>query len=148
MFAKYLNITSHHFADQSALLRIARRLFKSQQTIQLLVAQYAGKSNKWSFKMVADFWRQGFALIWDSKGSMNAIPENTYIPEGFTGGVQLFYFKWGEMGFFQFGFFQRFWKKQALACPSFRLVTSGNHEKPSWHMVADIVNGYLRQAGF
>ncbi len=81
-----------------------------------------------------------------------AVEKNTahalYLLSEYSGAVELIYVKWGLLGYFQFGFFQRYWRKLVLGGLRLELVSGYVHNKPDWMTVAKIIQARLKERGY
>jgi hypothetical protein len=58
--------------------------------------------------------------------------------EGYSGKVHLIYIKWGGLGFYQFKFFQKYWKNLATGGSIFHIIEGKYHWPVDWNAIAKI----------
>jgi hypothetical protein len=71
----------------------------------------------------------------------------TYKLTPYPGKIHLTVVKFGLLGYFQFSFFQRYWRKLALGGIDFCFIPGTVHHRPNWLMVAQILHTLLKELG-
>jgi hypothetical protein len=72
-----------------------------------------------------------------------------YNLSAYPGMATLIFVRWGELGYYQYRFFQRYWEKLVLGGTDFYILEGYAHYNPqNWSAVARIVHLRLTEAGY
>jgi thioesterase domain-containing protein len=75
------------------------------------------------------------------------IENSEYKLTPYPGKVHLIYVKCGLLGYFQFSFFQHYWRKLALGGVDYQIIPGSTHFKPDWSKVAQSLRTFIKDVG-
>lgn len=80
-------------------------------------------------------------------------PQNTsvkirYKLKPYAGNVHLFFIRWGVFGFYQFGFYQQYWRKLIKGDMAVDIIRGHSHAHPNWPRIINKLNQRIVEAGY
>ena len=78
----------------------------------------------------------------------NTVVQTRYQLKPYAGDVHLFFIRWGVFGFYQFSFYQQYWRKLIKGNTTVDIVRGHSHSHPNWSRIIKKLNQRIVEAGF
>ena len=127
---------------------VARKLFKRIENTLRRWEQLLENPSECIKDILNNKHRQ-WVTISSPASDLHVLPDTErYTLTDYPGAIHLIFIRWGLLGYFQFNFFQRYWREKALGGIHVQVIAGSAHNDPNWPVVATLVQSLIKQSSF
>ncbi len=152
----FLGLVDRDVTEKTKILRIFRKLFDWADRLgaRAYSIRDAIKQQDTRFKIINTLKAISISPNKPTEDPRNRIKyikkptEAMYELKPYQGKVNLFFIRWGVFGYYQLGFFRRYWRKIAKGGLQVEFVPGYSHKYPSWPHIIRMLHNRLDETGY
>lgn len=152
----FLGLVDRDVTEKTRTLRVFRKLFDWMDRLGAKAYAFRDvlKQQDTRFKLTNTLKAMGLSPNKPMEDPRNLIKyvqksaEAIYELKPYKGKINLFFIRWGVFGYYQFNFFQHYWRKIAKGGLQIEFVPGYSHKYPSWPNIIRMLQHRLNETGY